>query len=496
MNTASQSDKSTTFAVLDLGSNSFHMLVAKLDENNNLELIDKLKDKVQLASGLDDAKNLSTEIQERAFEHFEQYADRLQGIPKHQVRIVATDTFRRAKNGATFLQKSEAILGFPIEIISGLEEARLIHKGVCHDFPSSERRLIIDIGGGSTELIISENGVALHLASLKMGCVSWSKAHFTTGWTKNNFDTAIATAHRQIAPHIQKYTGLGWKKICGTSGTNKALETLALELGHAHLNYEALLEIKSIMTLTDDHPALMALSSSRKAVLGGGLSILIALFEAFSLNKMHWLSAALREGVLIEMLGKVGREDTRTKSVLTLQQRFKVDDQQWKRIAKTLHLFVKQVRTAWNLSTEDIQYLTWSVLLHEIGRNIAFSGYHRHSAYIVKHASLPGFSRKEQEMLSMLIAYHRGKIKRSETHQWITLPTANHSRLLALLRLSIRMHRKRDDINRPWPLTVSGNHIRLDIPLSVLDAQPLLRADLEHECSQLATLGLILEFGD
>ena len=497
MNTPSRSNKSTTFAVLDLGSNSFHMLVAKLDENNNLELIDKLKDRVQLASGLDESKNLTAEIQTRAFEHFEQYADRLRGIPKHQVRIVATDTFRRAKNGPVFLEKSEAILGFPIEIISGLEEARLIHKGVCHDFPSDERRLMVDIGGGSTELIISEKGTALHLASLKMGCVSWSKSHFKTGWTCENFDTAVATAHRQLAPHIQKYTHLGWESVCGTSGTIKALEALALELQHPHLDYKALLEIKNIMISTSarEHPALTTLSSSRKAVLSGGLSILIALFEAFTLNKMNWLSAALREGVLTEMLGKSGRSDTRTKSVLTLQQRFKVDELQWKRIAKTLHSFLKQVSEAWTLSAEDIQYLTWAVLLHEIGRNIAFSGYHRHSAYIVKHASLPGFSRKEQEMLSMLIAYHRGKIKRSDVHRWITLPTANHSRLLALLRLSIRMHRKRDDSDKAWPLSVSENHLKLDIPTHIFDAQPLLRADLEHEKTQLETLGLTLDFG-
>ena len=251
------------------------------------------------------------------------------------------------------LEQSEAVLGFPIEIISGLEEARLIHKGVSHDFPSSERRLIIDIGGGSTELIISDAGTALHLASLKMGCVSWSKAYFSSGWTEDNFRTAIAAAHRQIAPHIQTYQSFGWTDICGTSGTIKALEALAIELNHPRLNHLALTQIREVMqTENKDHPILRKISDSRRAVLAGGLSILTALFETFALEYMQWLSAALREGALLEMLGRIGGEDIREKSVLTLSNRFQVDRFQHERIAHTLQAFVQQVSDAWNLSVK------------------------------------------------------------------------------------------------------------------------------------------------
>ena len=494
MKPISHSEK--TFAVLDLGSNSFHMLVAQLDANNTLQLIDKLKDKVRLAGGLDANKHLSLEIQKRAFKHFAEYADRLQGIPNQQVRVVATDTFRRAKNGAEFLEKSEHILGYPIEVISGLEEARLIHKGVSHDFPSTERRLIIDIGGGSTELIVSDNGVALHLASLKMGCVSWSKTHFATGWTIDNFRRAVASAHRQIAPHIQTYQNFGWTSIYGTSGTIKALETLAIELNYTHLNYEALQQIQFVMLSpkADDHPLLRKISESRKAVLAGGLCILKALFEIFSLSHIQWLSAALREGVLLEMLGRIGGEDIRHKSVLSLGNRFQVDQDQHERIGHTLKSFIEQVSENWSLSELDIQYLKWAVLLHEVGRNIGFSGYHRHSAYIVEHADLPGFSRREQQLLSMLIANHRGKIKIMDTHQWNALPTEHPFRLLALLRLSIRLHRKRDTHQIQWDLRVIQSTLYLNIPKETLASQPLLRADLEHERTQLATLGLTLEF--
>ena len=484
-----------TFAVLDLGSNSFHMLVAKLNDDNTLQLIDKLKDKVRLAGGLNEGKYLSDEIQQRAFKHFAEYADRLREIPSQQVRVVATDTFRRAKNGAAFLERSEAVLGFPIEIISGLEEARLIHKGVSHDFPSSKRRLIIDIGGGSTELIVSDSGTAIHLASLKMGCVSWSKAYFSSGWTKENFRTATAAAHRQIGPHIQNYQHFGWTDSCGTSGTIKALEALAIGLNHTHLNHLALTQIREVMeTENEDHPILQKISDSRRAVLAGGLSILTALFEAFDLEYIQWLSAALREGVLLEMLGRISGEDIRDKSVLALSNRFQVDRAQHERIANTLQEFIRQVSTAWNLSARDIQYLRWAVLLHEVGRTIAFAGYHRHSAYIIKHADLPGFSRREQQLLSMLIAHHRGKIKNLNVDQWGALPTVNHFRLLALLRLSIRLHRKRVPHQSFWPIKADDNTIQLDIPIDTLSAQPLLRADLEHERTQLATLGLVLIF--
>ncbi len=495
MTPTSLSENANTFAVLDLGSNSFHMLVAKLDGDNTLQLIDKLKDKVRLAGGLNEDKYLSDEIQERAFKHFAQYADRLQGIPRQQVRVVATDTFRRAKNGAEFLKQSETVLGFPIEIISGLEEARLIHKGVSHDFPSTERRLIIDIGGGSTELIISENGTALHLASLKMGCVSWSKTHFSTGWTNENFRIAIAAAHRQIGPHIQSYQGIGWNVSCGTSGTIKALEALAIELNHTHLNHLALTQIRDVMqTENQDHPMLQKISDSRMAVLAGGLSILTALFEAFTLTHVQWLSAALREGVLLEMLGRIGGEDIRDKSVVTLSNRFQVDQVQHERIANTLNGFIHQVSDSWSLSTRDIQYLQWAVLLHEVGRTIAFSGYHRHSAYIVQHADLPGFSRREQQLLSRLIGSHRGKIKNVVLQKWGVLPTNNPFKMLALLRLSIRLHRKRSVHQALWPLIVNQNSLQLDIPPETLNSQPLLRADLEHERTQLAAIGLVLKF--
>lgn len=484
-----------TFAVLDLGSNSFHMLVASLDNNNTLQLIDKLKDKVRLAGGLDENKYLTQEIQQRAFKHFAEYADRLQGVPPEQVRVVATDTFRRAKNGAEFLEQSERILGFPIEIISGLEEARLIHKGVSHDFPSTERRLIIDIGGGSTELIVSDSENPMHLASLKMGCVSWSKTHFSNGWKKENFHSAIASAHRQIGPHIQTYQSLGWSSVCGTSGTIKALEALAIELKFTHLNYDALKEIQDTMLSkeAEEHPLLRNISDSRRAVLAGGLCILTALFEAFELSHIRWLSAALREGVLLEMLGRIGGEDIRHKSVLSLSNRFKVDQDQHERITETLQYFIDQVSEKWSLSVLDIQYLRWAVLLHEVGRTIAFSGYHKHSAYIVKHADLPGFSRREQQLLSMLIAHHRGKIKHLDISQWNSLPTEHPFRLLALLRLSIRLHRKRELHPVQWPLRVDNNTLRLDISSDILYSQPLLRADLEHERAQLAILGLLLE---
>ena len=257
---------------------------------------------------------------------------------------------------------------------------------------------------------------------------------------------------------------IGWSSVCGTSGTIKALEALAIELEYTHLNYTALKEIQDAMLSNEaeEHPLLRRISDSRRAVLAGGLCILTALFEAFNLDHIQWLSAALREGVLLEMLGRIGGEDIRHKSVLSLSNRFKVDQNQHERIMVTLQYFIDQVSEKWSLSVLDIQYLRWAVLLHEVGRTIAYSGYHKHSAYIVEHADLPGFSRREQQLLSMLIAHHRGKIKHLNTSQWNTAHRTPLC-LLALLRLSIRLHRKRESLQVHPPLRVDNNTLCLEI---------------------------------
>lgn len=484
-----------TFAVLDLGSNSFHMLIAKVDEQQNIQIVDKLKDRVRLAGGLDENKNLTPEIQTRAFQHFAQYADRLRGISSDQIRVVATDTFRRAKNGQPFLEQSEQILEHPIEIISGLEEARLIHKGVTHDFPSPTQRLIIDIGGGSTELIIASGNKIHHLASTKMGCVSWTTQFFQTGWTAENFQRAIAHAKQILAPHLLIYRKIGWIDVVGTSGTIKALEGLGMALGYSVLTVEALEDLYKRMPHQANDPLWSTISTSRREVLAGGLSILYAIFQDFQIQQLQWLSAALREGVLIDMLGKISGDDIRQKSVEALVQRFTVDEEHIFRIIKTLETFLQS--TTWYFSLIEQQFLRWAIYLHEVGLTIGFAGYHRHSAYIVAHADLAGFSRNDQQTLAMLIDHHRGKIKWPSLVHYLPEITDTQKQMLTLLRLCIRFHRKRLSMTMDWiegAIETNNNTLTLNIPQTLFELEPLLQADLEYERVQLETLGIRLQF--
>ncbi len=487
-----------TLAVLDLGSNSFHMLVAEVDEHQNIQVIDKIKDNVRLAGGLNEEKHLDKETQKRALNHFSQYSERLRGIPESCIRVVATDTFRRVKNGSDFLQAAQIALDHPIEIISGLEEARLIHTGVSHDFPTSKRRLIIDIGGGSTELIIGEKNQPLQLASIKMGCVSWTKKYFSKGFNQQSFKDGIEAAQREMESRIRRYRELGWVTVVGTSGTIKAISEIGLDnfSTDGNIRLDLLEDILRSIQSSDNWDSLKwdTLSKSRQGVLAGGLCILVALFKSLKIRKMTWVPSALREGVLIEMIGRMAGEDIRDKSVKALEQRFQVDRHQSKRVRLTLNQFISDVQEPWRLNTDDTQLLNWSATLHEIGRTFAFSSYHKHSAYIVKNADLAGFSRTDQGLLSVLIRKHRGKIRPAEFSDWI--PELNHhNRLIALLRIAVRLNRRRDPKRTcEFHIQVDEDSIYLVSPIGYLDDHPLTRADLEIERTHLSYLGIDLDF--
>lgn len=485
-------------AVLDLGSNSFHMLVASLENNNNLHIIDKLKDRARLAAGLDDKKNLTEEAQERALQYFRQYSERLLGFEKGCVRVVATDTFRKAKNGSAFLEKAETALGWPIEVISGIEEARLIYKGVSHDYPSKRRRLIIDIGGGSTELIIGTGSKPIELASTKMGCVSWTKSFFPNGkMTRKAFKAAIQNAEQVLASQIQRYLSIGWQEALGSSGTNKAIGDILIEeqrsdgaITKQDLEWlvERLIEVEDTKDIPWD-----SISDTRQEVLAAGASILLACMRALKIYKLRPVASALREGVMIEMVGRIFGEDIRDKSIQSLLKRFKVDPDQNARILKTLRYLFDSASDEWRLNRQDWQLLQWATQLHEVGLNIAFSGYHRHSAYIVKNADLAGFSRSQQAELAFLIFGHRGRIKPEKLFKEFPYIQHRHIQLLSLFRLATRFHRRRNpSAELLIPVQVDQEQIQLLLPLDFLEKNPLTHADLSIEVSEVRKLGIEL----
>ena len=485
-------------AVLDLGSNSFHMLVASLEKNNNLHIIDKLKDRARLAAGLNDQKYLTEEAQERALQYFRQYAERLLGFEEGCVRIVATDTFRKAKNGPEFLEKAESALGWPIEVISGIEEARLIYKGVSHDYPSKRRRLIIDIGGGSTELIIGTGSKPIELASTKMGCISWTKAFFADGkMTRKSFRDAIQNAEQILTSQIQRYLSIGWQEALGSSGTNKAIGNILVEekrsdgsITKQDLEWlvEELIEIGETKDISWS-----SVSDTRSEVLAAGVSILLACMRALKIYKLRPVGSALREGVMIEMVGRIFGEDIRDKSIQSLLKRFKVDQKQNARILQTLRYLFDSTSEEWRLNRQDWQVLQWATQLHEVGLNIAFSGYHRHSSYIVRNADLAGFSRPQQTELAFLISGHRGKIKSERLFNEFPYLQERHIQLLALFRLATRFHRRRNpSAELLIPIQVDEKQIQLLLPLDFLEKNPLTHADLCTEVIELRKLGIEL----
>ena len=493
---------SKNLAVLDLGSNSFHMLVVSLEDNGNLHIIDKLNDRARLAAGLDKNKYLTDEAQERALQYFRQYSERLLDFEVGCVRAVATDIFRKAKNGLEFLEKAEKVLGWPIEIISGIEEARLIYKGVSHDFPTKRRRLIIDIGGGSTELIIGTGSTPIELASTKMGCVSWTMSFFSTGkMTIQAFSKAIQAAEQVLTSQIERYLSIGWQEALGSSGTNKAISDILIETKRSdgsitRQNLEWL--IKELIQIKEsDAIPWDAVSNSRREVLASGVSILFACMKALKIQKIHPSTSALREGVMIEMVGRIFGEDIRDKSIQSLLRRFKVDSTHNERILKTLRYLFDSASDEWRLNQRDWQLLLWAVQLHEVGLNISFSGYHRHSAYIIKHADLAGFSHPQQTEIAFLILWHRGKIKPEKLQKGFPYIQKRHIRLLALFRLAARVHRRRmPQTDILIAIQVDEDQIQLVLPLDFLNKHPLTHADLSTEVLELRKLEIDLLIGD
>jgi exopolyphosphatase/guanosine-5'-triphosphate,3'-diphosphate pyrophosphatase len=487
---------SSEIAAVDLGSNSFRLQMARV-EDGQLFMHDSLREMVRLGAGLQMDKTLSHDAMQLAVECLRRFGERLRGLDPHAVRAVATNTFRVARNAPALLQRAEEALGFPIEIIAGREEARMIFIGVSHSLPPSEmHRLVIDIGGGSTEFIVGRNFEPQKMESLYMGCVSYSMRFFADGkLSEGNLRRAEIAARTEIQGIRREFSSGHWQDAIGSSGSARALgEILRLnDWSDGAITRSGLAELKERLLRTREIRKLdlPGLSVERAAVIAGGYSIMAAAFAELGIEHMTVASGALREGVLYELLGRMRHQDTREATVHQFKRRYHVDAPQARRVQLLALALLEQI--ARKLEMEQAlarQYLTWAARLHEIGISIAHSGYHKHSAYIIENADMPGFSRMDQQMLGMLL-----RAQRRSLTKLTALPTHNdHLALILVLRLAVLFHRNHMEFTMPAPELCwePNGQFRLAVDPEWLAENPLTEAALAAEAAYWKDINITL----
>lgn len=487
-------------AAVDLGSNSFHMVVARYS-HGQLTIVDRLREMVRLAAGLDEQGRLERGAIERAISCLERFGQRLHDMQAGSVRVVGTNTLRRARRKGAFLDRARAALGHPIDIISGIEEARLVYLGVAHTTPSEPgRRIVADIGGGSTELIIGEGLHATKLESLYMGCVSMSKQFFDDGAiTEKRMKRARLAARLELEPIKASFKSLGWDSAAGSSGTIRTVGEILRARGHN----DGLITSEAIESLIEhtirvgdlSRLKLPGLSEERLPVFPGGLAILAELLEVLDIGSMRVADGALREGLLYDMIGRLTDEDARARSVRAMQGRYHVDVAQAERVEATALDFLRQTQNDWELEEPFAELvLSWAARLHEIGLDVSHSHYHKHGAYLLEHADMPGFPQEEQRILACLVGAHRRKLHLEQLEDLNPPWHTKAEYLIVLLRLAVLLHRGRSPIALPKiALQAKGRSIEMQFPKGWLEDHPLTAADLEHEIDYLKNAGFKLK---
>jgi exopolyphosphatase/guanosine-5'-triphosphate,3'-diphosphate pyrophosphatase len=492
-----------TYVAVDLGSNSFHMIVANYSDDR-LQVIDKLKEMVRLASGLDAGNNLTDDAAAKAIQCLERFGQRIREIPLRNVRAVGTNTLRKARNGPAFLRAAHRALGHRIEIISGLEEARLVYLGVAHFmYHESEKRLVVDIGGGSTEVIIGRGFQHLDMESLYMGCVSITQRFFEDGQiTAKKMRKAILAARQELEIIEARFKKTGWSTAIGSSGTNLCIHDIIRNQSWSDSGITAagLERLKAALIDTGDinKVNLEGLPEQRRPVFAGGVAILCAVFEALQIERMVVSDGALREGLLHDLLGRLHDQDIRDKTIDDLGQRYAIDREQAQRVEDSVRQLFNKAREPWSLSRDaDLKLLTWSARLHELGMAVAHAQHHKHGAYLISNSDMPGFSNQEQQKLAMLVRSHRRKFPQPEELAAIPqeeLPGV--MRLCILLRLAVLLNRGRSssDLAR-IRISPDENSLSLKFPKDWLVKRPLTLADLETEAEFLQAIKFSLTFG-
>lgn len=491
-----------TLAAVDLGSNSFRMVVAEVD-SGGLRRVDALREGVRLAAALRPDGTLDEAGTKRALACLERFGQRLRDLGAARVRAVGTNTLRRARDTRHFLERAGEALGWPVEVISGREEARLIYQGVAHDLgPGEGRRLVVDVGGGSTEVVLGQGYTPERLESLYMGCVGMSLEHFPGGRIRREgLRRAELAARVELEALAGELRPLGWQACVGASGTVRAAAAVARRSGWSAeaLTLPALRKLRKALLAAGDVQKLRlpGLTDERAAVLPGGVAILWAVFRAFGLRAMTPSAGSLREGVLHDLLGRLGEDDERERTVARLAAQYRVDAAQAARVERTALALLGGVEVAWGLGAADARsYLAWAARVHEIGLMVAHGGHHKHGAYLLTHSDMPGFSFPEQELLALLVRSHRRKLPLALFEPLAAERRRLALRLVVLLRLAALLHRGRDDSPAPEvAVAADEGRLRLTFPRGWLRARPLTRADLEQEAAWLRPAGVELSWG-
>jgi exopolyphosphatase/guanosine-5'-triphosphate,3'-diphosphate pyrophosphatase len=473
------------YAAIDLGSNSFHMLVVR-EVAGSIQTLARIKRKVRLAAGLSSDNTLSREAMERGWQCLRLFAERLQDIPQNQIRVVATATLRLATNASEFIQQAEKILGCPVQIIHGEEEARLIYQGVAHTTGGADQRLVVDIGGASTELVTGSGAQTTALFSLSMGCVTWLERFFSDrNLAKENFDAAESAAKEVLRPICDQLKHHGWKVCVGASGTVQALQEIMMAQGmDERITLAKLQQLKqrAIQCGRLEELEIEGLTLERALVFPSGLAILIAIFEELSIDCMTLAGGALREGLVYGMLHLSVNQEIRSRTVRNIQRRFMVDTSQAERVQQLAQAFTSQVKDAWNLTPLSIEMLNSAALLHEVGLSVDFKQAPQHAAYLVKNLDLPGYTPAQKKLLATLMLNQTNPVDLSSLHQQNAVPPRIAEHLCRLLRLAIIFaSRRRDDILPEITLNVEDETLILELPKKWLECHPLGAELLEQE---------------
>jgi exopolyphosphatase/guanosine-5'-triphosphate,3'-diphosphate pyrophosphatase len=485
-------------AAVDLGSNSFHLQVGRVVEGQ-IYALDSLREVVRLGAGLTSEKRIDRATQARALETLGRFGERLRGLPRQAVRAVGTNTLRVAKNAPQFLRDARAALGFPIEVIAGREEARLIYLGVAHTTPPAPqrpayRRLVVDIGGGSTELIVGQGLEPLLTESLYMGCVSYSLAFFPDGKVeKSRMKKAELAARQELAGIAREYRAAGWEEAIGSSGTARALEGILRENGFAEqgITREGLDRLRSLLIKHEraEPGRIAGLRKDRSVVLPGGLAIMLAAMDELGIEAMTASEGALRHGVLYDLLGRVQHHDMREATVSQFVRRYHVDTAQSERVRLLALRIFDSINKEKEDQEQDRLLLDWAARLAEVGLSVAHAQYHKHSAYILSNADMPGFSRMEQQRLARIVLAHRGKLGKMQDEgleggDWT---------LVFALRIAALVLRSRTETKFPL-LRVAGDEAgyAIDLPQAWLEENPLTAAALDTESEHWKSIGMKL----
>ena len=487
---ASRALRHDTLAAVDLGSNSFHLQIGRVVDDQ-IYLLDSLREPVRLGGGFTRDGRIDRATQLRALEALGRFGERLRGFPRTAVRAVGTNALRVAKNADQFIAEAREALGFPIEVIFGREEARLIHLGVSHSLPPSpDRRLVIDIGGGSTEFIIGTGYVPELMESLAMGSVTWSQRYFAEGRIdKSAFKRAQVAAANELQRIVKDYRRTGWAEAVGSSGTAKSLAAILEANGWSErgITPDGLERLRSQLVRTGDVSALkmLGLRDERLAILPGGLAIMSAILDDLKIERLDVSEGALRQGVLYDLLGRVSHHDMREATVREFMRRYHVDAAQAERVGTLAARIHAELGS--EPAEQDQLLLQFAAALHEIGITIAHAGYHKHSAYILSQADMPGFSRDEQARLSGVVLAHRGRLSKLEA---LSARSEDWS-LIFSLRLAVLFYLSRGDIAAP-PLSCRANEtgFTLSLPRAWLEEHPLSEAALDDEAEEWRALGI------